>query len=108
LDRFTRVKTYHEFDDDIPYTKGGIPTLNQSLESPFEAPYLPHEEAPFTSSKPEVHLDDVIERIEKPSLDGNSTPSQSTKQFRPSQKGLPKWIIKTLESIHPDDLEDRN
>jgi hypothetical protein len=38
LDRFTCVKTYHEFDDEIPHLEGGIPILGQSLESPFEAP----------------------------------------------------------------------
>jgi transposase InsO family protein/adenylate kinase family enzyme len=77
LDRFTRVKTYHEFDDEIPHLEGGIPILGQSLESPFEAPSSPHEEVPATSSEPEVQLDDVIERIEKLRLDENSTPSQS-------------------------------
>jgi hypothetical protein len=46
-DRFTHVKIYHEFDDDIPHIKGGIPILGQSLESPSE-------EVPSTSSKPEV------------------------------------------------------
>jgi hypothetical protein len=61
--------------------------LGQSLESPFEAPSSPHEEVPATSSKPEVHLDDVIERIEKPRLDENSTPSQSAKQPGSYQKG---------------------
>jgi hypothetical protein len=52
------------------------------LESPFESP--PREEVPTTSSKPEVHLDDVIERIERPNLDENSIPSQSTEQLGPS------------------------
>jgi hypothetical protein len=49
-------------------------------------------------------LDVVIERIEKLRLDENSTPSQSTEQPRPSQKGLPKWLTKTLESVHPDEV----
>jgi hypothetical protein len=78
--------------------------LDQSLESPFEAPSPPHEEVPTTSSKPEVHLDDVIEKIERLSLDENSTPSQSVEQPRPSQKGPPKWLIKTLESVHPNEV----
>jgi hypothetical protein len=64
--------------------------LDQSLESPFEAPSPTHEEVPTTSSKLEVHLDDVIERIERLKLDENLTPSQLTKQARPSQKGPPK------------------
>jgi hypothetical protein len=38
LNRFTRVKTYHEFDDDIPHLEGGILILGQSMEFPFEAP----------------------------------------------------------------------
>jgi hypothetical protein len=106
LDKFTRVKRYHEFDNEIPHLEGGIPILGQSMESPFsfEAPSPPHEEVPTTSSEPEVHLDDVIERIEKLSLDENSTPSQSTEQPGPSQKGPPKWLIKTLESVHPDEV----
>jgi len=54
------------------------------MESPFyfEAPSLPHEQFPSPSSEPEVHLDDVIERIEKLSLDENSAPSQSVEQPR--------------------------
>jgi hypothetical protein len=50
-------------------------------------------------------LDDVTERIEKLSLDENSTPSQSIEQPRPSQKGPPKWLIKTLESVHVDEVQ---
>jgi hypothetical protein len=49
-------------------------------------------------------LDDVIERIENMNLDGNASPSQSMKQPRPSQKGPPKWLIKTLESVHVDEV----
>jgi hypothetical protein len=81
--------------------KGGSLT---SLESPFEAPSPPHEEVPAASSKLEVHLDDVIVRTERLSLDEISTPSQSTEQLGPSQKGPPKWLIKTLESVHPDEV----
>jgi hypothetical protein len=51
LDRFTHVKTYHEFDNEIPHLEGGIPILDQSLESPFEVPSPPHVEDPTTSSK---------------------------------------------------------
>ena len=51
--------------------KGGIPILDKYMESPFEAPYPPHEEVPTTSSKLEVHSDDVIERIETLNLDEN-------------------------------------
>jgi hypothetical protein len=76
------------------------------MESPFsfEAPSPPHQEVPATSSKPDVHLDGVIERIEKLSLDENSAPSQPVEQPRPSQKGPPKWLIKTLESVHPNEV----
>jgi hypothetical protein len=36
LDRFTRVKTYHESDDEILHdTEGGIPIFGQYLEYPF-------------------------------------------------------------------------
>ena len=99
LEKFTRVKTYHEFDDEIPYLEGGIPILGQSMEYPlfFEAPYSPHEEVPTTLSKLEVHLDDVIERIEKLSLDENLTPSKLAKPPGPSKKVPPKWLIKHLK-----------
>jgi hypothetical protein len=48
-------------------------------------------------------LDDVIKRIERLNLGGNATPSQLAKQLGPSQKG-PKWLIKTLESVHPHEV----
>jgi len=102
LDIFTCVKTYYEFDDEIPHIEGGIPILGQSLESSFKAPYSPYEEVRTTSSEPKFQLDDVIERIKNMRLDENSTPSQSTDKPRLSQKGPPKWLTKTLESVHPD------
>jgi hypothetical protein len=49
-------------------------------------------------------LDDVIKKIKKLRLDEKSTPSRSTKQLGPSQKGPPKWLTKTLESVHPDEV----
>jgi hypothetical protein len=104
LDKFTHVKTYHEFDDEIPHVEGGIPILGQSLESPFEAPSSTLEEFPTTSSEPKVHLDDVIERIEKLRLNENLAPSQLVEQPGPSHKGPPKWLTKTPESVHPDEV----
>jgi adenylate kinase family enzyme len=68
LDRFTRVKTYHEFDDDIPHIEGGNPILGKYLEYPFEAPPSPHEEVHATSSEPKVHLDGVIKRFKNRGL----------------------------------------
>jgi hypothetical protein len=53
-------------------------------------------------------LDDVIKRIEKIRLDENSTPSQSAKKPRPSQKGPPKWLIKNLKVFILMRSEDRN
>ena len=47
-------------------------------------------------------LSDVIDRIGRLNLD--SLPTQSTEQPRPSQKGPPKWLMKTLESVHPDEI----
>jgi hypothetical protein len=76
--------------------------LGQTLEYPFETPSPPHEEVPTTLSK--VHLDDVIERIEKLSLDENLGLSQSTEQPEPSHKRPPKWLTRTLESVHPDEV----
>jgi hypothetical protein len=106
LDKFTHVKTYHKFDDEIPHLEGGIPILDQSLGFPFEAPSPSHEEVPTSSSNPEVHLDDVIERIETLSPDEDSALSQSIEQPGPSKKGPPKWLIKTheVESVHPDEV----
>jgi hypothetical protein len=49
-------------------------------------------------------LDDVIERIERMSLNENLVPSQSIEKPGPSQKGPPKWLIKTLESVHPNEV----
>jgi hypothetical protein len=43
FDGFTHVKTYHELDNDITYLEGGIPILDQSLESPFEVASPPHD-----------------------------------------------------------------
>jgi hypothetical protein len=47
---------------------------------------------------------DVIDNIENLMLYENSTPSQSTEKPEPSQKGPPKWLTKTLESVHPDEV----
>jgi hypothetical protein len=107
LDKFTHVKRYHEFDNEIPHIEGGIPILGQSMYSPFsfEALSSPHEEVLATSSEPKFHLDNVIERFQKPSLDENSTPSQSTEQLGPSKKSQPKWLRKTLESVHPNEVK---
>jgi hypothetical protein len=78
LDRLTRVNTYHEFDGEIPHLEGGIPTLGQSMESPFsfETPSPPHEEVLATLSEPEVHLDDAIERTKNLNLNDNLAPCQ--------------------------------
>jgi hypothetical protein len=103
LDRFTHVKIYHEFDNEIPHLEGGVLILDQCLESPFEVPSPRHVEDPTTSSKQEVQLDDVLERIERLNLDGNATPSQLIEKLGQSHK-CPKWLIKTLESVHPDEV----
>jgi hypothetical protein len=50
LDIFTCVKTYHEFDDEIPHIEGGIPILVQYLEYPYVATSPPPEEVHSTSS----------------------------------------------------------
>jgi len=44
----------------------------------------------------------VIDRIGRLNLD--SIPTQSTKQLGSSEKGPPKWLTKTLESFHPDEV----
>ena len=47
-------------------------------------------------------LSDVIDKIRRLNLD--SFPNQSTEQLGPSKKGPPKWLTKTLESVHPDEV----
>ena len=47
-------------------------------------------------------LSDVIDRIWRRNLD--SVPTQSTEQPRPSEKGPPKWLVNTLESVHHDEV----
>ena len=72
------------------------------MEFPFEAPTPPHEETheeevPTTSPE----RDDVIELIGRLNLEDNVAPSGD--QPGPSKK-IPKWAIKTLESVHPDEV----
>ena len=47
-------------------------------------------------------LSDVIDGIGRRNLD--SVPTQSTEQPGPSEKGPPKWLTKTLDSVHPDEV----
>ena len=67
------------------------------MESFSEALSPPHEE-PTTDDT----LNNVIEIIERLNLD--SIPTQSNEQSGPSQKGPPKWLTKTLENAHPDEV----
>ena len=70
------------------------------MEFPYEAPTPPHEEVPTTSPDQEIQLDDVIERIERISINDEAPPAD---QPGPSRK-IPKWATKTLESVHPDEV----
>jgi len=97
LDRFTKTKSFQEFDNQIPHLEGGIPILDQHVESSSEEHSPPNE-----TSITDDALSDVIDRIRRLNLD--SVPTQSTKQTGPSQKGPPKWLTKTLESVHPDEI----
>ena len=97
LDRFTHAKSFQEFDNVIPHLEGGIPILNQTVESYPEALSPPHEETTTDDT-----LDDVIDRIGRLNLE--SIPTQSSDQPGPSQKGPPKWLTKTLEDVHPDEV----
>ena len=47
-------------------------------------------------------LSDVIDIIERFNLD--SVPTQSMEYPGPSEKGPPKWLTKTLESVRPDEV----
>ena len=74
--------------------------MDQPLEFPYEAPTHPHEEVPATSPEQKVQLDDVIERIERISINDEAPPAD---QPGPSRK-IPKWATKTLESVHLDEF----
>ena len=63
----------------------------------------PPQQDPSSSSVPAAPLDDVIDGIRKLSLEGNEEPPQLVKQPETSQK-IPKWLSKTLESNHPDEV----
>ena len=64
--------------------------------------HILHEEVPTTSLEQEVQLDDVIERIERFSINDEAPPAL-TDQPGPSRK-IPKWATKTLESVHQDEV----
>ena len=98
MDRHSDINTYHEFYDEIPHLENGIHSLDQSLESTFEAPSPPHEFM-STSSGQEDPMNDVIERIERLNLD--STSSQSMDKIRQYYKFPPMWLTKILLSTHP-------
>ena len=101
MDKFTHVKTYHEFDNDIPNIERGIPILDQYLEYHFSSPYPPHEYVLATSQEHEVQLDDVIERIRILNLEENEVPP--AKQSIHSHK-LSKWVKNKIERVHLDDV----
>ena len=44
----------------------------------------------------------MIDRIGR--LNPDLVPTQSTKKLGPSEKGPSKWLTKTLESVHPDEV----
>ena len=52
--------------------------------------------------QPRMTLSDVIDEIGR--LNFDSIPTQSNEQPRPSQKGPPKWLTKTLENVRPDEV----
>eukprot|EP00253_Pinus_taeda_P029386 PITA_29386 len=81
----------------IPHLEGGVPILDQSVESSSKT-LSPSHETPTTDDT----LSEVIDKIGRLNLD--SVPTQSTEQPRPSQKGPPKWLTKTLESVHPNEI----
>eukprot|EP00253_Pinus_taeda_P023640 PITA_23640 len=99
LDRFAKAKSFQEFDNQIPHLEGGIPILDQHVESSSEE-YSPSTETPTTDDD----LSDVIDRIGRLNLD--SIPTQSTEQPGPSQKGPPKWMTKTLENFVPNSFKE--
>ena len=97
MDKFTNEKSFQGFGNQIPHLEGEIPILDQPMESSSEALSPPHE-SPTTDDT----LSDVIDRIGILNLD--SIPTQSMEQPGPSEKGPQKWLTKTLESVHPDEV----
>eukprot|EP00253_Pinus_taeda_P025943 PITA_25943 len=84
-------------NEEIPHLEGGIPILDQYVESSSEE-HSPLHENPTTDDA----LSDVINKIGRLNLD--SVPTQSAEQPRPAEKGPPKWLTKTLESVQPDEV----
>jgi len=71
LDRFAKTKSFQEFDNQIPHLEGGIPILDQHVESSSKE-HSPPDETPTMDDA----LSDVIDRIRRLNLD--SVPTQST------------------------------
>lgn len=104
MDKFNHVKTFHEFDNDIPHLEGRIPLLDKSMESPSDALSTPHE-VQTTSPYQEDTLSEVIERIGRINID--VAPSQLIENLGPSQNGPPKCLTKTIESSHPNEARKK-
>ena len=64
LNRFRQEKCFQGFDNEIPHLEGGIPILDQSMESPSEA-LSPLHKAPAIDDT----LSDVINIIGRLNLD---------------------------------------
>eukprot|EP00253_Pinus_taeda_P016152 PITA_16152 len=87
-------KAYHLYDEvnkrRDSYTRSNVESSSEELS--------PSHETPTTDDA----LSDVIDRIGRLNLD--SVPTQSMEQPGPSEKVPPKWLINTLESVHPDEV----
>eukprot|EP00253_Pinus_taeda_P003063 PITA_03063 len=70
LDRFANAKSFQEFDNHILHLKGGIPILDQPVESSSEALSPPHE-TPTTDTT----LSDVFNRIGRLNFDSDFEPT---------------------------------
>jgi len=68
LDRFAKTKSFQEFDNQIPHLEGGIPILDQHVESSSEE-HSPPRETPTRDDA----LSDVIDRIGRLNLDSVPT-----------------------------------
>eukprot|EP00253_Pinus_taeda_P031153 PITA_31153 len=79
LDRFTKEKSFQEFDNQIPHLEGGIPILDQHVESSSQE-HSPLHETPAMDDA----LSDLIDRIGRINLD--LVPTQSVEQPGSSEK----------------------
>jgi len=90
-------------DNDISHLEMWIPILDQTLKSPLKAS-SPLYEVSTALSYQENTLNYDIKRIGILKLDAKS--SQSIEKPWPTHKFSSKWVIKTLNNVHFDEVKE--